>query len=106
MTALGVPGQLAVVGVGDQAFAQDLEPALTTVRIDGTAIGSIAAGFIIERAAGRVVAEPVRDIGFSLMGQFLPLIAIQRCLFDVHHGTGLYIACGACARLSFPAIGL
>jgi LacI family gluconate utilization system Gnt-I transcriptional repressor len=62
-----IPEQLAVVGVGDQTFAKDLEPSLTTVRIDGTAIGSIAAGFIIERAGDRVVTDRVVDIGFSII---------------------------------------
>ena len=36
---IDVPGRLAVVGFGDLDFAADLEPALTTVRIDGAAIG-------------------------------------------------------------------
>jgi LacI family gluconate utilization system Gnt-I transcriptional repressor len=62
-----VPEQLAVVGVGDQTFAKDLEPSLTTVRIDGTAIGSIAAGFIIARAGDRPVDQRVVDIGFSII---------------------------------------
>lgn len=67
--ALGirVPEQLAVVGLGDQAFARDLYPPLTTVRIDGTAIGSAAAQLIIDRAEGRPVDEPVRDVGFVIV---------------------------------------
>jgi LacI family gluconate utilization system Gnt-I transcriptional repressor len=64
---LPVPGQLAVMGLGDLAFARDLHPALTTVRIDGTSIGRIAAGFIVDRAEGREVADRVRDIGFSIV---------------------------------------
>ncbi len=63
---LDVPGRLAVVGFGDHEFAADLEPALTTVRIDGAAIGRQAAHFIVERAEGRDVAERVVDIGFSI----------------------------------------
>ena len=37
------------------------------VRIDGTAIGSTAARFIIERSEGKIVAEPVCDIGFTII---------------------------------------
>lgn len=62
-----VPQQLAVVGFGDLAFAADTAPALTTVRIDGTAIGRIAAQCIVDRAEGREVEMRIRDIGFSIV---------------------------------------
>ena len=62
-----VPGQLAVIGLGDLDFAKDLHPALTTVRIDGTRIGQTAARMIVERAEGKPVASPVCDIGFSII---------------------------------------
>jgi LacI family gluconate utilization system Gnt-I transcriptional repressor len=64
---IAIPERLAVIGFGDLGFARDLNPALTTVKIDGTAIGSTAARFIIERAEGRAVAEPICDIGFSII---------------------------------------
>jgi LacI family gluconate utilization system Gnt-I transcriptional repressor len=48
-------------------YAQSLDPALTTVRIDGTALGSKAAGFIIDRIEGRPVPQPVLDLGFSII---------------------------------------
>ncbi len=64
---IAVPGQLAVVGFGDLEFAADLHPALTTVRIDGTAIGRQAAQFIVERAEGGQRGPRVVDIGFSII---------------------------------------
>ena len=62
-----VPEQLAVVGFGDLAFAADLYPALTTVRIDGVAIGRQAAQFIVDRVEGRPVVQRAVDIGFSIV---------------------------------------
>lgn len=64
---LAVPAQLAVMGFGDLDFAADVEPALSTVQIDGAAMGRQAARFIIERAEGREVAKPVVDVGFKLI---------------------------------------
>ena len=62
-----VPHQLAVIGFGDLAFAADLDPALSTVRIKGDAIGRQAAQFIVDRVEGREVPERVVDIGFSII---------------------------------------
>ena len=54
---IAVPQRLAVIGFGDHEFARDLQPALTTVRIDGTRIGREAAACIVERVEGRQVAN-------------------------------------------------
>jgi len=62
-----VPGRLAVIGFGDQEFSADLEPALSSVRIRGDAIGRQAAQFIVDRVEGRAVPERVIDIGFSII---------------------------------------
>ena len=64
---LSVPGQLAVIGFGDLNFAADLHPALSTVHIKGAAIGRQAAQFIVDRAEGRSVAQPLIDIGFHIV---------------------------------------
>ena len=63
---VSVPGRLAVVGFGDQAFAADLAPSLTTVQIQGAAIGRPAARFIVDRAEGRPVEARVVDLGFAI----------------------------------------
>ncbi|WP_310318712.1 LacI family DNA-binding transcriptional regulator [Hydrogenophaga palleronii] len=64
---LRVGQDLGVVGFGDFDFVADLEPALTSVRINGAAIGEQAARFLVARAEGHAVAQPVVDVGFSIV---------------------------------------
>ena len=64
-----VPRDIAVMGFGDLAFASYIHPALTTVHIDGRAIGRQAAQFIMDRIEGRDIGERVRDIGFSILAR-------------------------------------
>ncbi|MEY4748965.1 MAG: hypothetical protein RIQ60_1179 [Pseudomonadota bacterium] len=51
----------------DLDFAAHLDPALTTVLVDGTLIGRTAATYLVERSEGRTVAQPLVDIGFPLI---------------------------------------
>ena len=64
---VAIPEQLAIIGLRNLSFSRDLDPPLTSVRVDGTAIDRIAAQFIVECAEERLVAEPVRDIGLSII---------------------------------------
>lgn len=64
-----VPEEVRIFGFGDNNFAADAYPALSTVRIDGTAIGRQAARFVIDRLAGRPIAQRIVDIGFKLIAR-------------------------------------
>jgi LacI family transcriptional regulator, gluconate utilization system Gnt-I transcriptional repressor len=67
---LRVPDDVAVMGFGDLSTAAHVHPALSTVRVDGLAIGKTAAQALLGRfAAGdRVPITQVRaDMGFSII---------------------------------------
>ncbi|APW38424.1 GntR family transcriptional regulator [Rhodoferax koreense] len=64
---LTVPQDVAVMGFGNLGFAAHTHPALSTVHIDGTAIGRQAARFILDRVDGVDTGPRIRDIGFSLI---------------------------------------
>ena len=64
---IAVPGQLRVVGYGDQVFAKDTTPALTTIRIDGTGIGKLAATLLIDRIEHGDEERRTVDVGFTLV---------------------------------------
>lgn len=64
---LAVPGQLKVLGYGDQNFARHTDPPLSTMRIDGTQIGKLAARMLVDRIEGRAVAQKSVDVGFELV---------------------------------------
>ncbi len=66
---IAVPGRLGIVGFGDLAFAAELHPPLTTVRIDGARIGQQAARFIVERARGEPAEQRIVDIGYSIVSR-------------------------------------
>lgn len=62
-----VPQQLAVVGCGDLSFSGDMEPALTTVHLDGQAIGTRAGQLLLERLNDKDSPRGVWDLGFSIV---------------------------------------
>jgi LacI family gluconate utilization system Gnt-I transcriptional repressor len=64
---LKVPSDLAVFGFGDMHVSSEGAMPISTVRIDGAAIGHTAAAMLLDRAAGRTVKEPIVDVGFEII---------------------------------------
>lgn len=64
---IAVPGKLCVVGFGDLSFAVDLDPSLTSVRVDGTRIGRLAADCIIDREQHDAHHGRTVDVGFTIV---------------------------------------
>jgi LacI family gluconate utilization system Gnt-I transcriptional repressor len=62
-----VPKDIAVFGFGDMHMSSEGALPLSTVRIDGTAIGRTAAAMLLDRAAGRAVKDPIVDVGFEII---------------------------------------
>lgn len=62
-----VPQHMSIVGFGDVPYMADMVPSLTTVHINGGDIGQQAARFLIDRAEGRLVEQPILDVGFSII---------------------------------------
>jgi len=65
--SIEVPGQLAVMGFGDLVTSPYTSPALTTVRIDGRKMGTLAAQLIFERSRGNLTSAAIQDIGFEVV---------------------------------------
>jgi LacI family gluconate utilization system Gnt-I transcriptional repressor len=64
---INVPNQIAVMGFGDVPFVADMLPALSTVRINGGKIGEIAAKYLMDRAEGKTISDPIVNVGFSII---------------------------------------
>lgn len=64
---LRVPEDIAVIGFGDQEFAAEVEPPLTTIKVDREAFGRAAADILLERfATGENTVSKV-DLGFEMI---------------------------------------
>lgn len=64
---LSVPGDLAICGFGGAPFAEHLDPALTTVHVDGAEIGRLAASMLLARCRGEPVERRAVDVGFKIV---------------------------------------
>lgn len=64
---ISIPERIAIVGFGDVPFLADMEPSLSTVRINGADIGRQSARFLIDRAEGRPVSPSIVDVGFTIV---------------------------------------
>jgi LacI family transcriptional regulator, gluconate utilization system Gnt-I transcriptional repressor len=65
---LPVPDRIAVVGFGDQDFAEHTSPSITTVRVNREILGQTAARAILGRLAGAdIPGAPVFDVGFDIV---------------------------------------
>lgn len=64
---ISIPDDIAIMGFGDVPFLADMLPSLSTVRINGAAIGKQAAQFLIDRAEARPVESRIVDVGFAII---------------------------------------
>lgn len=62
-----IPREVGVFGFGDQVFAADTFPALSTVRVDRPRMGELAAEVLLKRIAGEEIPEHVIDVGFEVI---------------------------------------
>ncbi|EPX78632.1 LacI family DNA-binding transcriptional regulator [Salipiger mucosus] len=64
---IDVPGTVAVSGFGDQDFAAQIEPPITTVRVDRDVLGRSAAEAVLARIGKRPDVPTVTDVGFEII---------------------------------------
>jgi len=62
-----VPTTISLFGFGDLESSADLEPGLSTVRLDRHLLGTTAAEAVLAEIDGRSLPERVIDIGFDLI---------------------------------------
>lgn len=63
---ISVPQDLAITGFGDFELAKHLVPALTTVAIPQTTIGTLSADLLLARINGTEVMNPIHDVGYRI----------------------------------------
>jgi LacI family gluconate utilization system Gnt-I transcriptional repressor len=67
---MAVPRDVGVMGFGDLNTAADLHPALSTVRVDGPAVGKMAAEALLSRFNAKALEETAVlrvDVGFKII---------------------------------------
>lgn len=62
-----VPGRIALAGLGDLELAGHLVPALTTARVPGHRMGSLAGTLLADRLLGTPTGAQIRDVGFEII---------------------------------------
>lgn len=63
---IAIPQDISVVGFGDQDFARDIDPALTTVAVDRLQLGHLAASTLLNKLTGQPT-QAVHDLGFEIL---------------------------------------
>lgn len=62
-----IPAELAVLGFGDQDFASQIDPMLSSVRIDRTRMGRLAAEAVIGQIESARPSPSMQDLGFEII---------------------------------------
>ncbi|NIH58340.1 LacI family gluconate utilization system Gnt-I transcriptional repressor [Brooklawnia cerclae] len=62
-----VPDDLAIAGFGDFELARHLNPPLTTVSVDGMAIGRQATDLLLKRLRGETSDHAMVDVGYQIV---------------------------------------
>jgi len=64
---IDVPGAIALMGFGGLEFTHHTSPPLSTVDVDRSAIGRLAAEVILARISGQSLSDKVIDVGFRIV---------------------------------------
>jgi len=61
-----VPGRIAIAGYDDHRIAPEVEPTLTSARVQRMKIGQLAAEMLLQRIRGEHVEHSVVDVGYEI----------------------------------------